>query len=224
MKGKKALLKISSCTVSNGVIAIDKERPVFEAMINPSGYEHQFTVRYAKTEAMGQSGMEAKFDAVKGEKLNFKSLVLDGTGVIPGTVMPVAQQVLALRKAIYTYDGTKHEPPIVQVVWGSMIFYGRIESLKFDYTLFKPTGEPLRASIALSFVEYTSAAEEVKEKGNTSPDLTHLVVVRAGDTLPLLCERIYRNPAYHLAVARINGLTQPRRLVPGESLRFPPLR
>ena len=54
-------------------------------------------------------------------------------------------------------------------------------------------------------------------------DGVNLVVVKAGDTLPLLCERIYRDPAYHLEVARVNGLTLVRQLDPGMSLRFPPL-
>jgi hypothetical protein len=224
MTGKKALLKISGCSVAkNGTVSVDASRPVFEALINPSGYGHEFVIRYAKNQALGQAGNEAKFYASKPEKLNLKELVLDGTGAVPGTKMPVKQQVDALRNTVYTYVGTKHEAPIVQVVWGSLLFYGRVESLKFDYTLFTPSGEPLRAKVTLNFIEYTSAAEEVKASGRRSPDLTHLVEVRAGDTLPLLCERIYRDPAYHLAVARINGLTLLRQLEPGMRLRFPPL-
>lgn len=224
MSGKKALLKISGCALStSGTISVDSARPVFEALINPAGYDHHYQIRYTKDSTLGSAGNEAKFHATQSEKLNLKELVLDGTGAIPGTKLPVRQQVEALRNAVYTYVGVKHEPPIVQVVWGSLLFYGRIESLKFDYTLFTATGEPLRAKIALQFVEYTSPAEEVKEKKPSSPDLTHLVVVRAGDTLPLLCERIYRNPAYYLEVARINGLTLFRQLEPGISLRFPPL-
>jgi len=223
MSGQKALLKISGCKVSKGGISVDGARPVFKALINPSGYDHQHTVRFTKNETLGQAGDEAKFNAVQPEKLNLKALVLDGTGAVPGTKIPVKQQVESLRNTVYTYVGINHEPPIVQVAWGSLVFYGRAESLKFDYTLFAPNGEPLRAKISLSFVEYTSAAEAVKEKQPSSPDLTHLVVVKAGDTLPLLCERIYRDPLYHLAVARINGLTMVRQLEPGMSLRFPPL-
>ena len=224
MSGQKTLLKISGCSVSKaGTISVDRARPVFEALINPAGYGHDFTIRYARNQALGQAGNEAKFHASQPEKLNLKELVLDGTGAVPGTSMPVKDQVTALRNTVYTYVGTKHEAPIVQVVWGSLIFYGRAENLKFDYTLFMPNGEPLRAKITLAFVEYTSAAEIVKESQPSSPDLTHLVVVRAGDTLPLLCDRIYRDPAYYREVARINGLTAFRQLLPGSRLRFPPL-
>jgi hypothetical protein len=224
VSGQKTLLKISGCSVAkNGSISVDSSRPVFEALINPAGYGHDFSIKYAKNQALGQAGNEAKFHASQPEKLSLKELVLDGTGVVAGTKKTVKEQVESLRNTVYTYVGTKHEAPIVQVVWGSLIFYGRAEGLKFDYTLFKPNGEPLRAKISLHFVEYTSAAEIVKEEARSSPDLTHLVMVKAGDTLPLLCERIYRDSAYCAEVARINGLSSFRQLRPGISLRFPPL-
>lgn len=224
MAGKKALLKISGCKVPpKGAISVDRSRPMFQALINPPGYDHNFSVSYTENKDFGKGGNEAKFNIVESEKFILKALVLDGTGAVPGTTETVAQQVKKLRDAVYTYVGTSHEPPIVQVAWGSLLFYGRIQTLKFDYTLFAANGEPLRAKVSLAFVEYTSPTEQVKEDGNSSPDLTHLVVVRAGDTLPLLCERIYRDPGYHREVARINGLTLLRQLEPGMSLRFPPL-
>lgn len=51
-----------------------------------------------------------------------------------------------------------------------------------------------------------------------SQDMSHLVTVRAGDTLPLLCKRIYSDPAYYMEVARVNRLVNFRNV-----LRFPPL-
>lgn len=224
MSGQKTLLKISGCTVAeNGSISVDSSRPVFEALINPSGYGHDFAIKYAKNQTLGQAGNEAKFHASQPQKLSLKELVLDGTGVIPGTKKTVKEQVQNLRNTIYSYVGSKHETPIVQIVWGSLIFYGRAEGMKFDYTLFKPNGEPLRAKITLDFVEYVSSGEMEKKKAASSPDLTHLVTVKAGDTLPLLCDRIYRDSGYYMEVARINGLNSFRNLQPGTTLKFPPL-
>ena len=224
MSGQKTLLTIAGCTLSrDGVLSVDSSRPEFKALINPAGYEHGFNIRYTKNKALGQAGTEAKYDITQAEKLTLKSLVLDGTGAVPGELVPVRTQVENLRRATYDYVGTLHEAPIVQVVWGALLFFGRVESLKFDYTLFKPNGEPLRAKVSLNLVEYQSPPEIVKESKQSSPDLTHLIVVRAGDTLPLLCERIYRDPSYYLEVARFNGLTAFRQLRPGTSLRFPPL-
>jgi nucleoid-associated protein YgaU len=48
-------------------------------------------------------------------------------------------------------------------------------------------------------------------------------LVRDGDTLPLLCERIYGDPGYYIDVARFNGLVHFRCLEPGTRLHFPPL-
>lgn len=224
MSGQKTLLTISGCNLSNdGVLSVDSSRPKFKALINPAGYEHGFAISYTTNKSVGSNGSEAKYDITQAEKLTLKSLVLDGTGAVPGQVIAVRDQVDTLCKAVYNYVGKLHEAPIVQVVWGALLFYGRVESLKFDYTLFKPNGEPLRAKVSLNLVEYKSPPEIVKESKQSSPDLTHLIVVRAGDTLPLLCERIYRDPSYYLEVARINGLTAFRSLEPGTSLRFPPL-
>ncbi|GJL74689.1 hypothetical protein [Nitrosomonas sp.] len=224
---KKALLTISPCTVSsNGKISVDSSRKKFEALINPSGYEHTLSLRYSKNKVLGQPGTETKYDVSHPEKIVLKELVIDGTGVVKSSnnqTVSVKNQIELLKNVAYTYVGSKHEAPIVQLKWGSFLFYGRVESLKFDYTLFKPSGVPLRAKVTLTFTEYQSSEEIAKESENESPDLTHQVEVKAGDTLPLLCYRIYQDCAYYPEVARVNNLTHFRDLKPGMQLLFPPL-
>ena len=135
----------------------------------------------------------------------------------------VKSQVAQLTKVVYRYVGEKHEPPHVRLLWGSLIFFGRLESMSTQYTLFKPSGEPLRAKVDLSFVGAMSKKEGELVSNRSSPDLSHRVLVREGDTLPLLCDRIYGDPGYYIDVARFNSLTDFRRLEPGRELRFPPL-
>ena len=98
-----------------------------------------------------------------------------------------------------------------------------METMSTTYTLFKPSGYPLRAKVALSFVEAVSKAESELLSNRSSPDLTHLIEVRDGDTLPLLCKSIYGDPGYYLDIARFNNLTDFRNLKPGTKLSFPPL-
>ncbi|QOJ22621.1 MAG: peptidoglycan-binding protein [Gammaproteobacteria bacterium] len=228
--GAKALLTISPCTVNNGKISVDGSKKKFEAMINPAGYEHTFKLSYAKNRVLGQPGTETKYDASHPEKIVLKELVLDATGAVTtgssaadSTPTPVKEQIELLKSVAYTYRGTKHEAPIVQLKWGALLFYGRIESLKFNYTLFKPNGVPLRAKVTLTLIEYQSSEEISKEAGQESPDLTHLIEVKAGDTLPLMCYRIYQDCNYYLDIAKINNLTDFRNLKPGIKLQFPPL-
>ena len=54
--------------------------------------------------------------------------------------------------------------------------------------------------------------------------MTHVVEFKSGDSIPLLCYRIYGNGAYYKKVARFNNITNFRNITPGTKLRFPSLR
>ena len=105
-----------------------------------------------------------------------------------------------------------------------MKFFGRLESMSLDYTLFTHEGAPLRAEISLSFVSSKPGKEEALKTNKKSPDMTHIVTVKAGDTVPHLCYRIYGDSAYYKQVARFNNITNFRDIKPGVTLHFPPLR
>ena len=105
----------------------------------------------------------------------------------------------------------------------TLLFKGRLESLTLNYTLFRPNGMPLRARANASFVGFTDELLLHSKIKKNSPDLTHVITVQAGDTLPLLCNRIYGRSDYYSQVAEVNGLTAFRDLRPGTQLVFPPL-
>lgn len=221
--GTKTKLKISRCKVNNGMASVDKSKPFFSAMINPASYKTSSAIQYTKDSAIGPVN-EKKYVKSKANKISFKELILDGTGVIGGASAPsVRDQIKLLRDVAYTFDGAKHEAPVVEVLWGPLKFNARLETLNIEFTLFKPSGEPLRAKLNLGFVVFVSSEEAIRFSGFESPDLTHLVEVKAGDTLPMLCYKIYKDSAYYIAVARLNQLSNFRQLQPGQVLRFPPL-
>jgi len=221
--GQKKRLSISSCTVdAAGNINVDASKPKFEVMLNPSSYSRELSIEYSKAKALGQHGGEAKFSAYRPEAVSF-DLVLDGTGVA-GPAPDVKTQVKQLEAVVYGYDGEQHEPNPVRLLWGSLILFGRLTSMSLEYTLFKPSGAPLRAKVKLAFRGFMSAEEESLRANRSSPDLTHRVEVKAGDTLPLLCYRIYQDASYYPEVARINKLSNFRFLEPGTRLYFPPLK
>lgn len=217
----KRKLMISPCTINtDGTVSIKGEK--FEVMLNPGSYKHVQSICYNKTKAIGDVGQEAKFFARGNDKVSF-DIVIDGTGVVDAP-FDVKTQVMQLNSIIYKYDGINHQPNPVRLLWGTLIFFGRLESITHDYTLFKPTGEPLRAKIALSFTGFMSKEEQALKANKSSPDLTHIIQVKSGDTLPLLCYKIYKDSSYYLEVARINNMTSFRDIKPGTALSFPPLR
>ncbi len=199
-----------------------KKSQAFEVTLNPSDYKSVNGLKYSNVIYKGKTGDTPKFVATADEKLSF-SIVIDNTGVVPDS-RDVQETLKDLRKVCYDFVGTKHEPNVVQISWGGMIFDGRLTSISTDYTLFKPNGEPLRAKVELSFIDYLSVKESEAITKKSSPDLTHLVEVQAGDSLPLLCQKIYQDSSYYLEVAKINGITNFRNIKPGMKLNFPPLR
>ena len=222
----KTRLTLTQYTVADGTVSINSAKS-FTVMLNPTDVSHDKTITYDDTVFIGGLPAEKKFSAYQPENFSF-SVMLDGTGVVPPAspttaTKDVMTQIADLSTVIYNYVGDKHEPSRVRVLWGTVIFFGRLLTLKTKYTLFKPSGDPLRATVDLAFVGTTSSTEAALMANRSSPDLSHMVEVRQGDTLPLLCQRIYGDPAYYLDVARFNRLVDFRNLKPGGKLHFPPL-
>lgn len=223
--GLKSKLHISPVETSTSGIRTVLSSGGFEVLINPSGYQQNRHIHYSKASTLGAPAGRLKFNKIAPEALTLPQMVFDGTGVVELYGMrSVSDLIKKLLKLIYLVDGKKHEPNLVCFQWGDMDFIGRVTHVDIDYTLFKPSGEPLRAKVTLRVLSDMTVEESMQRANLSSPDLSHLVEVRAGDTLPLLCERIYRNPGYYMAIAGINGLVNFRDLKPGTQLRFPPLR
>ena len=99
-----------------------------------------------------------------------------------------------------------------------------LKSASIAYKLFKADGTPLRATISATFVDAVEDQTRVALAQDLSPDLTHVRVLRAGETLAGLCQQIYGDPALYLKVARANQFDSVRRLPAGTRVRFPPLQ
>lgn len=223
--GLKKRLTINACAQeTDGSITVFAKNK-FEVMLNPSNYTHKHAINYSTKKTLGQLASDLKFNAIEPEDLNF-TMIIDGTGAVqPVTAdTDVKAQIQQLKTLVYEYNGEQHETNILRLLWGSLIFFARLTSMSIDYTLFKPSGEPLRAKVSLAFKGFMSNEEEKLKANRSSPDLSHRVEVKSGDTLPLLCYRVYNDCSYYRQVAKINNLSDFRNLTPGLKLHFPPLR
>ena len=203
--------------------------PPFTVWINPATYTRTSRIDYANRQAPGSNGGSPEFNKIGQESISFE-LILDATGVIappiPGTPPPtdgVAGLVATFTALTATVNGAIHRPNYLKLSWAQLQFQCVLSQLSVTYTLFKPDGTPLRAKLAVTFLSFKSEAQLAREANLQSPDMTHLVTVLAGDTLPALCHRIYGNSGYYLKVARFNRLPGFRQLRPGTQLVFPPL-
>lgn len=191
--------------------------------INPEKYSHTHTIEYNIEQASGTAGASSKFDKTPPETVSME-LVFDATGAVNSTSTDASEDVKNFKKVVYDFDGDIHSPKYLILSWGPMVFKCRLTSLEVSYTLFKPDGTALRAKANVSFQGYLDAKTLAQKEGKSSPDLTHTITVKAGDSLPNLCYKIYRNANYYIEVAKYNKLIHYRNIQPGTVLYFPPIQ
>ena len=195
----------------------------FKVMINPQDFSMCDSIQYSSH----YEPRSKKFRRYNATEINVPKIFLDTTGAIPVGEWPmdgsIQDMLNLLKKVVYDFNGSAHEPPIVEIKWGSNNFHGRLASMSTKYVLFDTDGDPIRAEVELKFTSYETLKEIEAKANKQSPDLTHVIEVKAGDTLPNLCYKVYNDSSYYMQVARVNHLSSFCRLTPGMRLMFPPL-
>jgi len=206
----------------------------FKVMFNPESYTQSYENVFNALQGINTSGRSAKYSLSKPSDLSLK-LILDRTGAteyglsslmgaLSGTSKDVSQMVQEFLELTAYMDGDIHEPKFLTIAWGNLNFKCRLKSVTVNYTLFDSGGIPLRAELDTTFVADIDDKARLKQENKNSPDLTHWRIVRAHDTLPLMCEQIYGSADYVIKVAKANKLNDFRNLVPGQELFFPPIQ
>ncbi len=197
-----------------------------EVLINPESFTMDYKLKFAKDDqGQGTSGRQLKYEYTEPEEMSFEFL-FDCTGIIDGKQREnVAQDIADFKKVLFEFNGNTHEPPHIKLAWGnSALFKGRLTQLSINYKLFSSDGQPLRAVAKATFKKSIEEEKRAAQEKKNSPDLTHMRVVKAGDTLPLLCHQIYGNSKYYLQVAKANRLKNFRHLQQGAEVFFPPVK
>lgn len=218
-----ALTKLTLTACSSSKHTISGVKP-FSVMVNPETIHLLHNIEYTSE----KDSSEKKYVNEGEWSVKIPSILLDTTGVIPESEWPgdgktILEMVEHLKNVVCKFYGNQHEPPIIHLQWGSFLFWVRLKSIGVKYTLFNKDGAPVRAEVSLDFGGFDTEKEVASKKKPSSPDLTHYVEVKVGDSLPLMCERVYKNPLLYMQVAKVNGLTSFRDLKPGSKLYFPPV-
>ena len=210
----------------------------YTALLNPEQYSQSFKTEYVKDQASGNSATDPKFTRSLPSDLDLEFL-FDRTGVIAhfgndkqakvnelfykDQGNGIIDDIVNFKKAVFDYNGDEHKPNYLIITWGALLFKGILTDLIFEYKLFKPDGTPIRAIAKAKFISFLEAEKRAASENNQSPDLTHYRKVIDGETLPLMTHRIYGDSKYYLEVARVNNITNFRKLEAGQELFFPPL-
>jgi hypothetical protein len=192
----------------------------FTAFVNPSEITLAYEMEYDAAQGAGTTGGRMEFKKIKPGDMSL-TFFLDGTGA-GGTPLDV-QAAIAQFQTVTGYNGDIHRPNYLKVVWGTLqVKRCVLKGASIAYKLFRPDGVPLRAIITANFTDASDDQTRVAMQQDQSADLTHVRVVKAGETLPGLCGRVYGEPGWYLAVARFNRLDNFRVLAPGTRIVLPP--
>ncbi|MDC1220346.1 LysM peptidoglycan-binding domain-containing protein [bacterium] len=202
---------------------VSGDRGSFKLQVNPTDYTLKMSAPPKETTSETLANGQTIDKIMLAEKRNISlKFHLDSTGVVPGiTSVPTA--IDDLKWLCVEFQGEVHDSFFLQIVWNSLVFNCKCESLGINYLLFKPNGEPLRAVVTANFKEFIDAKTKALKNNTSSPDMTHLRTMKSGDSLPALCEEIYGSPKYYLQVAKANGIINFRNIQPGKQVLFPRL-
>jgi hypothetical protein len=200
---------------------IESER--FQVLFNPNTYTIVKTVAWASQ----QKGTDRKLNA---PTLSFGGgasrqltleLFYDVTEPSAGLdVRQLTNRVVKLTKIKRGLD----RPPAVELTWGNappagsdFPFVGVVSQLTQKFTLFKPDGRPVRATLTVVFTEFL--APELDQRENDPEFMTRHV--RGGESLPSIAAEVYHDPALWRVLAEANNIDDPRRLPVGLVLAIP---
>jgi hypothetical protein len=196
-----------------------------DVMFNPESYTRNYQTKYSEFKAFGQKETILVYEGMLGNDMTLK-LIADGTGIVPlpNKILNVDGYIEKIKNLIHTVNGDVKRPNVLKIVWGKLSLVCVCKNLNITYTLFKPDGTALRATIELVLSESTDFIEKKLKDEKDLPSLTKVETVRPTDTLADMCFRIYGDSSYYLEVAKINNLDSINAIKPGDKLTFPPIK
>lgn len=194
-------------------------------LVDPASMKFGKEIVYAEDRQLAAIGGDNHFERYKPETLSL-NFIVDCTGIVEGTGDgdKVYDKIAEIEALLYTYNTDGHRPSYVIVQYGELMFRGQLRTMDVAYTLFSNRGVPLRASVSVAFSGFRCSDEERRKYSRQSPDMSRLITLKADETLPLLCHRIYGDSLLVREVAKFNGLDSFRGLPAGTQLLFPPLK
>jgi nucleoid-associated protein YgaU len=194
---------------------------------NPEEYTVSQAVNYAQVAITGLSAPLLQFAHGEMQTLEMELLVDTyeaHNSSVPSTgagddVRTVVQQLTNLM----TIDPSTHAPPVLLFTWASLSFTCVLAKVSQRFTMFLPTGAPVRAKLQVTFNQYTNADLEPKEIKRETADYTKQYIVSQNETISAIAGRVYNDQTKWRPIAINNDIDDPGALSVGQRLLIPRL-
>ncbi|MCU0520138.1 MAG: LysM peptidoglycan-binding domain-containing protein [Anaerolineae bacterium] len=194
-----------------------------DCMFNPFEYTVTKTNTY-KQERQNRSDVPS-FEFEKAGPQALKLTLVFDTYESDEDVSLKTNQLWKLMESKTRREGNRNRkvpPPEVAFEWGVFRFVAVVTNMTQRFTLFKPDGTPVRASVEVTFTQHKDL-EDYPSQNPTSGggDIERVWRVTAGDRLDTIAYAVYGDAARWRAIADYNHLDDPLALRAGQPLIIP---
>lgn len=213
-----ALSAVAASLPIPGLAKEDKETEL-TFMFNPTEYKITQSVHVERSKSVWKPGGKLEYVGTSAMTVTMQ-LFFDDFASAKGDVTPKISKLLA-----WQMPNTKEKkpPPLVKFEWGNKQlknFTGVITSLTINYTVFAKDGTPLQAKVDVT-LDGTDELVPGKNPTSHSVDMRRLHTVVEGETIASVAYAELGHAGYWRAIATANGIDDPLRLRPGQSLLIP---
>ncbi|MDE6626391.1 MAG: LysM peptidoglycan-binding domain-containing protein [Lachnospiraceae bacterium] len=213
-------------TVTKAKLKVEGSTKDIEVEFNPTEYNLSSSIQYSEKNIPGLDGPIGQYIAGNSTTLNVTLLFNTYKPPTPSKPAESGSDVTVYTKkiaALTLIDGELHRVPKVTFAWGSINFTGIITDVKESYTMFLADGKPVRAKVDVTFKSVYNISTDKRISPLESPDRTKVKTVMQGDSLWSIAAQEYEDPEQWRIIARENGILDPLKLYPGQTLKLPPL-
>lgn len=184
--------------VSKAQIIILDTKEKIDVMFNPREYTVS-TIAQLKNE-----GSSLEFEKVNVS--DFSVTLLFDTYEKQTDVREKIEKITSLVMPTVAGKDTK-QPPICLFSWGKFIYKGIIYKHDQKFTMFLPSGIPVRADLTITFKSVITTEEDAKFKGKDA--CRKLWTVKSGDRLDLIADRALKDVSLWRKIADENKIVDP---------------
>lgn len=192
-------------------------------LFNPAEYNISRSVNYAKLDIPGTDSPIMQFINGGETSLDLTLHFDTQNDYIRKTSDDVRVYMQPIMSALWI-DGKLHAPPKAAFSWGGCFFKGIITDAKQSFTMFLPSGIPVRARLELTFKSNEDTIGARKNSPFESPNRTKARRVEKGAQLWQIADAEYGHLKYWRVIADFNKIYNPRRLPVGKLLQLPPFK
>lgn len=192
-------------------------------LFNPAEYNISRSVNYAKLDIPGTDNPIMQFINGGETSLDLTLHFDTQNDYIRKTSDDVRAYMQPILNALWI-NGKLHAPPEAAFSWGGCFFKGIITDARQSFTMFLPSGIPVRARLELTFKNNEDTLNAGKKAPFESPNRTKVRRAEKGAQLWRIANAEYGHPKYWRVIADFNKIYNPRKLPEGELLRLPPLK